>query len=82
MHRIFHGDGADALQAAPNLHMTRALRAGMLAALFANSVADAQNLHYIPVPYNAVDDFAMIGIIVEGPPLVVIIDAQPQARPR
>ena len=32
--------------------------------LFANSVADAQNLHYIPVPYNAVDDFAMIGIIV------------------
>src|SRR5262245_64465536 len=44
--------------------------------LFANSVADAQNLHYIPVPYNAVDDFAMIGIIVEGPPLVVIIDAK------
>src|SRR5262245_5871313 len=29
--------------------------------LFANSVADTQNLHYIPVPYNAVDDFAMIG---------------------
>src|SRR5215475_6011112 len=25
--------------------------------LFANSVADAQNLHYIPVPYNAIDDF-------------------------
>src|SRR5262245_48523958 len=35
--------------------------------LFANSIADAQNLHYIPVPYNVVDDFAMIGIIVEGP---------------
>jgi tripartite-type tricarboxylate transporter receptor subunit TctC len=44
--------------------------------LFANSVADAQNLHYIPVPYNAVDDFAMIGIITEGPPLVLIIDAK------
>jgi tripartite-type tricarboxylate transporter receptor subunit TctC len=44
--------------------------------LFANSVADAQNLHYIPVPYNAVDDFAMIGMIVEGPPLVLIIDAK------
>jgi tripartite-type tricarboxylate transporter receptor subunit TctC len=44
--------------------------------LFANSIADAQNLHYIPVPYNAVDDFAMIGIIVEGPPLVLIIDAK------
>jgi tripartite-type tricarboxylate transporter receptor subunit TctC len=44
--------------------------------LFANSVADAQNLHYIPVPYNAIDDFAMIGMIVEGPPLVLIIDAK------
>src|SRR5262245_53891836 len=32
--------------------------------LFANSVADAQNLHCIPVPYNAIDDFAMIGMIV------------------
>jgi tripartite-type tricarboxylate transporter receptor subunit TctC len=44
--------------------------------LFANSVADAQNLHFMPVPYNAVDDFAMIGMIVEGPPLVLIIDAK------
>jgi tripartite-type tricarboxylate transporter receptor subunit TctC len=43
--------------------------------LFANSIADAQNLYFIPVPYNAVDDFAMIGTIVEGPPLVLIIDA-------
>jgi tripartite-type tricarboxylate transporter receptor subunit TctC len=44
--------------------------------LFANSVADTQNLHYIPVPYNAIDDFAMIGMIVEGPPMVLIIDAE------
>jgi tripartite-type tricarboxylate transporter receptor subunit TctC len=44
--------------------------------LFANSVADTQNLHYIPVSYNAIDDFAMIGMIVEGPPLVLIIDAE------
>jgi tripartite-type tricarboxylate transporter receptor subunit TctC len=43
--------------------------------LFANSIADAQNLHFLPVPYNAVDDFAMIGMIVEGPPLVLIVDA-------
>src|SRR6202050_4160149 len=43
--------------------------------LFANSIADAQNLYFIPVPYNAIDDFAMIGTIVEGPPLVLIIDA-------
>ena len=43
--------------------------------LFANSIADAQNLHFLPVPYHALDDFAMIGMIVEGPPLVLIIDA-------
>jgi tripartite-type tricarboxylate transporter receptor subunit TctC len=43
--------------------------------LFANSIADAQNLWFLPVPYNAIDDFAMIGMIVEGPPLVLIIDA-------
>src|SRR5262245_43891535 len=43
--------------------------------LFANSLADTQNLHYIPVPYNAIDDFALIGLIVEGPPLVVVINA-------
>jgi tripartite-type tricarboxylate transporter receptor subunit TctC len=44
--------------------------------LFANSLADTQNLHYIPVPYNAIDDFAQIGLIVEGPPLVLIINAE------
>ncbi len=43
--------------------------------LLANSLADTQNLHYIPVPYSAVSDFAMIGMIVEGPPLVLIINA-------
>ncbi len=44
--------------------------------LFANSVADTQNLHYLPVPYSAIDDFAMIGMIVQGPPLVLIVDAK------
>jgi tripartite-type tricarboxylate transporter receptor subunit TctC len=43
--------------------------------LFVNSLADAQNLFFLPVPYNAIDDFTMIGMIVEGPPLVLIIDA-------
>ncbi len=43
--------------------------------LFVNSIADAQNLYFLPVPYNAVDDFAMIGMIVEGPPLVLVVDA-------
>jgi tripartite-type tricarboxylate transporter receptor subunit TctC len=44
--------------------------------LHANAVADTQNLHYIKIPYNAVQDFAHIGKIVEGPPLVLIIDAK------
>jgi tripartite-type tricarboxylate transporter receptor subunit TctC len=44
--------------------------------LLANSRADTQNLHYISVPYSAIDDFAMIGMIVEGPPLVLIVDAK------
>jgi tripartite-type tricarboxylate transporter receptor subunit TctC len=44
--------------------------------LHANAVADTQNLHYISVPYNAVNDFAHIGKIVEGPPLVLVIDAK------
>jgi tripartite-type tricarboxylate transporter receptor subunit TctC len=48
--------------------------------LFANSIADAQNLYFLQVPYNAIDDFAMIGMIVEGPPLVLIIDAELQYR--
>src|SRR3984957_3112317 len=30
--------------------------------LFVNSIADAQNLYFLPVPYNAIDDFAMIGM--------------------
>ena len=56
--------GAYAVRAAPDGYT-----------LFANSIADAQNLYFLPVPYNAIDDFAMIGMIVEGPPLVLIIDA-------
>ncbi len=43
--------------------------------LFVNSIADAQNLYFLPVPYKAIDDFAMIGMIVEGPPLVLVVDA-------
>jgi tripartite-type tricarboxylate transporter receptor subunit TctC len=56
--------GAYAVRAAPDGYT-----------LFANSIADTQNLYFLPVPYNAIDDFAMIGMTVEGPPLVLIIDA-------
>jgi tripartite-type tricarboxylate transporter receptor subunit TctC len=44
--------------------------------LFANSVADTQNLHYLPITYSPIDDFAQIGWVVDGPPLVLIVNAQ------
>ena len=43
--------------------------------LHANSLGDAQNIHYMPLSYHPVDDFAMIGWIVDGPPLILAIDA-------
>src|ERR1043165_6956756 len=48
--------------------------------LFANSLADTQNLHYLPVNYSPIDDFAQIGWIVDGPPLVLIVNAGVPAR--
>lgn len=44
--------------------------------LLANAVADTQNLFYMKIPYNAVKDFVDIGKIVDGPPLVMIINAK------
>ncbi len=42
--------------------------------LLANSLSDAQNLHFMPLPYDTVADFAEIGWIVDGPPVVLVID--------
>jgi len=44
--------------------------------LLVNALADVQNLHYLNVPYNAVDDFALIGKMADGPALVLIVDAK------
>ena len=44
--------------------------------LFANSLADAQNIHFVSLTYSPVDDFAQIGWIVDGPPVVLIINAR------
>ena len=46
--------------------------------LLVNALADTQNLHYINVPYSAVNDFQMIGKIADGPPLVLMV---PNATP-
>ena len=42
--------------------------------LLVNALADVQNLHYLPVPYDPVKDFALIGQITDGPPLVLIVN--------
>jgi tripartite-type tricarboxylate transporter receptor subunit TctC len=41
--------------------------------LLVNALADGQNLHYITVPYSAINDFSLIGLIADGPPLVLIV---------
>jgi tripartite-type tricarboxylate transporter receptor subunit TctC len=43
--------------------------------LLANSLADAQNVHFVAVPYSPIDDFAQIGWIVDGPPAVLAVNA-------
>ena len=43
--------------------------------ILVNALADVQNLHYLPVPYDPIKDFALIGMLVDGPPLVLIVNA-------
>jgi tripartite-type tricarboxylate transporter receptor subunit TctC len=43
--------------------------------LLVNALADVQNLHYLSVPYDPVKDFALIGQVTDGPPLVLIVNA-------
>jgi tripartite-type tricarboxylate transporter receptor subunit TctC len=44
--------------------------------ILVNALADIQNMHYIPVPYDSIRDFSLIGKVTDGPPLVLIIDAR------
>jgi tripartite-type tricarboxylate transporter receptor subunit TctC len=43
--------------------------------LLVNALADVQNLHYIKVPYDPIADFTLIGKITDGPPLVLVVNA-------
>ena len=43
--------------------------------LLANSLADAQNVHFVAVSYSPINDFAQIGWIVDGPPAVLVVHA-------
>ncbi|MCC6776812.1 MAG: tripartite tricarboxylate transporter substrate binding protein [Hyphomicrobiales bacterium] len=42
--------------------------------ILVNSIADVTNLHYVQVPYDILNDFTEIGMIVEGPPLVLVVN--------
>jgi tripartite-type tricarboxylate transporter receptor subunit TctC len=44
--------------------------------LLANAIADTQNLFYMNVPYSAEKDFVDIGKIVDGPPLVLVVNSK------
>jgi tripartite-type tricarboxylate transporter receptor subunit TctC len=44
--------------------------------ILVNALADVQNLHYLSVPYDPIKDFALIGQMTEGPPVVLMIDAK------
>jgi tripartite-type tricarboxylate transporter receptor subunit TctC len=48
--------------------------------LLVNALAAVQNLHYLPVPYDPVKDFSLIGMVADGPPLVLIVDAHEPYR--
>lgn len=43
--------------------------------LLVNALADVQNLHYLSVPYDPIKDFSLIGMITDGPPLILIVNA-------
>ena len=44
--------------------------------LLVNALADVQNLHYLSVPYDPVKNFALIGMVTDGPPLVLIVNSK------
>jgi tripartite-type tricarboxylate transporter receptor subunit TctC len=41
--------------------------------LLVNATGDVIRLHYISVPYDILNDFAQIGMIAEGPPMVLVV---------
>lgn len=43
--------------------------------LLVNALADVQNLHYLSVPYDPIKDFALIGMVADGPPVVLVVNA-------
>jgi tripartite-type tricarboxylate transporter receptor subunit TctC len=43
--------------------------------LLVNALADVQNLHFLSVPYDPIKDFALIGMVTDGPPVVLIVNA-------
>ena len=43
--------------------------------LLVSAISEVQNLHYLPVPYNAITDFAQVGKVADGPALVLIVNA-------
>lgn len=43
--------------------------------ILVNSLGDVVNRHYLNVPYDPIKDFTLIGKATEGPPLVLVVNA-------
>ena len=43
--------------------------------LLVSALSEVQNFYYLPVPYNALTDLAPVGKIVDGPPVVLVVNA-------
>lgn len=48
--------------------------------LLVSAISEAQNLHYLSVPYNALTDLSPVGKIADGPTLVLIVNAQSEFK--
>ena len=44
--------------------------------LLVSALSEVQNFYYLKVPYNALSDLDPVGKVVEGPPLVLIVNAK------
>src|SRR5690348_17536808 len=44
--------------------------------LLVSALSEVQNFYYLKVPYNALTDLTPVGKIVDGPPLVLIVNAK------
>lgn len=48
--------------------------------LLVSALSEAQNLHYLPIPYNVQTDLTPVGKIADGPTVVLIVNAKSEFK--